>query len=66
MRELGLHLRTLMEALQVHHSACQKVIEDFQANFVNELDKPTPPTRPGFSTADVEFDDQVEPLISTD
>jgi len=69
VRELGLHLRSLMEALHGYHHSCSKILDDFKANSnLNAITTPLETTfrRESFLSQDIEDDEQAAPLICTD
>lgn len=70
VRELGLHLRSMMEALHLHHSVCTKILDDFAANNFGELEESSMMGRrqnDDFNSNDIEHDEQAQSLlISTD
>jgi plasmid maintenance system antidote protein VapI len=63
VRELGLHLRSMMEALYVHHRNCTEILDNF-----SEIERSGSFAlkQKSFDTNDVENDEQSQPLISTD
>lgn len=68
VRELGLHLRTMMEALYVHHRNCTEILDNFTANNSAEIERSGGATakQKSFDANDAENDEQSQPLISTD
>lgn len=66
VRELGLHLRSMMEALHAHSLVCTKILDEFaQNNFSSEAEESSSNIRRDFEENDLESDEQGEPLIST-
>ncbi|CAD5226871.1 unnamed protein product [Bursaphelenchus xylophilus] len=72
VRELGLHLRCLIEALSVYHGRCATVIEEFHRNTAHLLSEynleNTEGKRSAFQPQQhlVDFDEMNAPLISND
>lgn len=71
VRELGLHLRSMIEALHVHHVTCTKILDEFSANNFGELDEESAAIarrkNESFNDGDFENDEQCQSLlISTD
>lgn len=71
VRELGLHLRSMLEALHAHHVSCTKILNEFSANNFGELDEEGEAIarrkNESFNDGDLEDDEQGQSLlISTD
>ncbi|KAI6236523.1 PRKCA-binding protein [Aphelenchoides besseyi] len=63
VRELGLHLRSTIESLQVFHESCFKIIEEFRKEHPEDE---VVTSHSNHSTAGFVFDDQAAPLIAAD
>ncbi|KAI6234565.1 PRKCA-binding protein [Aphelenchoides fujianensis] len=67
VRELGLHLRMSIEALQAHHAACFKIIDEFRKEHPMEEGAPhSSALHDPFNRSGVEFDEEATSLITTD
>lgn len=72
VRELGLHLRSMLEALHVHHATCTKILDEFSVNNFGELSEEESAViarrkNESFNDGDLETDEQCQSLlISTD
>lgn len=65
VRELGLHLRSMLEALHENHNACTKILDEFASNNFGEIEESNSMRRKNdsFDDNDIEHGEQAEPLL---